>query len=502
MRYETITTRTPVTGGWTPDRKYRAETADGGVYFLRVAAPERAERLARAFRAQGRAFDLGLPVAQPLECGPCPEGFYTLEAWIEGPDARELLPLLPEPEQYAQGLEAGRVLKKLHSIPAPDSAVTPGAELRAKIERNLQKYRDCPLKYETDVPFFAGIEAALPLLTDRPRSFRHGDYHVGNFRFAGRQLTVIDFDRCDFGDPWEEFNRIGWCVTAAPPLACGMVDGYFEGEPVPEEFWALMKLYLFSGQLGSLAWAIPYGEGEIRVMRAQARRLLDWYREDGTIPGWYTEKWKKGEGFMTDETVKAILAQVSGWLTETPIQTERILLRPFREADLPDFLEYVSQESIQRSAGMYYDNEAQKREDFESCLPTQEHPPVRFAIEWRETGKVIGSFSLGIYPFVVTDPVLSRLRGVSLSCVLHEGYQRRGIMTEIFRAFLELALGRHDLDFVNAGYFAFNEASRRLQEKCGFRYWMDHVFPFRGREILTKEMLLTREEYRQGECKA
>jgi hypothetical protein len=34
-----------------------------------------------------------------------------------------------------------------------------------------------------------------------------------------RQLYIIDFNRSDFGDPWEEFNRIVWCAQAAPVFA-------------------------------------------------------------------------------------------------------------------------------------------------------------------------------------------------------------------------------------------------------------------------------------------
>lgn len=495
MLYDKLTRVAPVAGGWTADKKFRAAGPDGTEYFLRIAAPDRAERLERAFRMQLQAWDLGIPMARPVECGPCPEGFYALETWLGGVDAREILPDLSDPERYAQGLAAGRILKKLHSIPAP--ADRPGwADLyNAKIGRRLSEYLACPLKYGHDEPFLAALAENRQLLEGRPQCFLHGDFHVGNFMFVGPQLNVIDFDRCGYGDPWSEFKKITWCAAAAPALACGIVDGYFDGE-IPEEFWRLLALYLCCGTLGNLPWAIPYGEAEVAVMRKQAEQVLDWY--DGmrtAVPSWYTEKWKKGEGYMTDARVRAILAEVSGWLTETPIETDRILLRPFRALDRADFLEYVSQPELQRLAGMSYDSEAEKEQDFLGLLPSEDHPPTCFAVEWKPTGKVIGNLSIGIYPFVITDPVLSQLRGVSLSCVLHEGYQRRGIMTEVFPAFLDLCLGRHGLDFVNAGYFEFNEGSRRLQEKCGFRHWTDGRFSFRGEEITTKEMLLLREDW-------
>lgn len=69
------------------------------------------------------------------------------------------------------------------------------------------------------------------LLRDRPQCFQHGDYHIGNMMVDQDGLAIIDFDRYDFGDPWEEFNRIVWCAQTAPAFACGMVDGYFGGPP-------------------------------------------------------------------------------------------------------------------------------------------------------------------------------------------------------------------------------------------------------------------------------
>jgi len=66
-----------------------------------------------------------------------------------------------------------------------------------------------------------------------------------------------------------------------------MVDGYFDSN-VPMEFWELLALYICSNSIGSLPWAIPFGEEEVATMRNQAREILVWY--DGmrtVIPIWY-----------------------------------------------------------------------------------------------------------------------------------------------------------------------------------------------------------------------
>ena len=151
-------------------------------------------------------------------------------------------------------------------------------------------YRDCPLKYDNGggEAFIRVIEENRHLLANRPQTLQHGDYHIGNMMIGddGR-LYIIDFNRFDYGDPWEEFNRIVWCAQKAPVFAAGLVDGYFGGE-VPEEFWRLLAMYISSNTLSSLPWAIPFGEKEIAVMKNQANEILGWY--DGMreiVPGWY-----------------------------------------------------------------------------------------------------------------------------------------------------------------------------------------------------------------------
>ena len=102
-----------------------------------------------------------------------------------------------------------------------------------------------------------------------------------------RRLYIIDFNRNDYGDPWEEFNRIVWCAQKAPVFASGMVNGYFEND-VPLEFFKLLALYISSNTLSSLYWAIPFGQSEVETMLKQADEILSWYNNmRDVIPTWY-----------------------------------------------------------------------------------------------------------------------------------------------------------------------------------------------------------------------
>ncbi len=231
---------------------------------------------------------LDIPMCLPIEFGVCDDGVYTIQTWIDGKDAEDVLPEMPAEKQYTYGLDAGRILTKIHSIPAP--ADTPAWEPRfnAKIDRKIVMYENCPLKYEGGEAFLQYLAANRHLLQNRPQTYQHGDYHIGNMMLDREGvLVVIDFDKDDYGDPWEEFNRIVWCAQAAPRFASGLVDGYFGGT-VPMAFWQLLALYICSNTIGSLPWAIPFGEEEVAVMRIQASQVLQWYDNmNNVVPKWY-----------------------------------------------------------------------------------------------------------------------------------------------------------------------------------------------------------------------
>ena len=287
--YQSIISKTLIDKGWSGDQKYCVTTADGNEYLLRVSAIDRLERKRREYEKMSEVALLGIPMCLPVEFGICEDGAYSIQSWIDGNDAEGSIMSMDSAAQYRYGLDAGRILAKIHTIPAPSDAPSWETRFNAKIDRKITMYEACELKYERggDV-FLEYIAENRHLLRGRPQSYQHGDYHIGNMMIdSDGVLTVIDFDRDDFGDPWEEFNRIVWCAQAAPAFASGIVDGYFDRE-VPMDFWKLLALYICSNTLSSLPWAIPFGEKEILVMRNQAAQVLEWY--DGmtnVVPTWY-----------------------------------------------------------------------------------------------------------------------------------------------------------------------------------------------------------------------
>lgn len=290
----------PIRRGWSGDKKYCAVTADGTKYLLRITPEEKSARRERSFRWQQKAAALGIPMCRPVAFGRCGGGAYTVLTWVEGREAEEVIPQLSREKQYAYGVDAGKVLQKIHSIPAPDDLPDWEVRFGQKIDRKLDMYERCPLKYENGDAFLTYLAENRSLLAGRPQTYQHGDFHIGNMMIdTGGVLTVIDFDRDDCGDPWEEFNRIVWCAQASADFASGMVDGYFNGR-VPMAFWKLLALYICSNALSSLPWAVSYGEGEIAVMRAQAAEILRWYDNmRHPVPSWYTAPQKAKSAFTS-----------------------------------------------------------------------------------------------------------------------------------------------------------------------------------------------------------
>lgn len=281
----------PIDKGWSGDKKYCITNTQGRKFLLRVSPLEQYERKKREYELMCQVAALDVPMCKPLEFGISGEGVYSIQTWIEGVDAEENAHSLTSDEQYFYGFEAGRILKEIHKIPAPEGIEDWEIYYNRKADHKIRMYEECPVKYENGQAFIDYINAHRHLLSGRPQTYQHGDYHIGNMMIGSdKKLYIIDFNRNDFGDPWEEFNRIVWCAQATPLFATGMVKGYFDND-VPMEFWELLALYISGNALSSVPWAIPFGDKQIQVMINQAKDVLRWHNNmKNPVPAWYMKK--------------------------------------------------------------------------------------------------------------------------------------------------------------------------------------------------------------------
>ena len=274
--------------GWSSDRKYVVQTRDDERFLLRTSSIEEYDHKKKEYNYMKKLVSLGVPISKSLDFWVEDDVIHMLFTWAEGEDSEDVLPKLSEKEQYRLGYEAGTLLKKMHSLPAPSETEEWHLFFNRKIDRNIRNYETCELKYADDSAFLDYIEANRHLLEGRPQTFQHGDYHTGNMILSSENvLTVIDFNRWSYGDPWEEFNRIDFSAGVSPAFASGKITGYFQGKP-PREFFQLLALYIATNILNALPWALNYSEKEVMTMQDKARAVLEAY--DGmscVIPSWY-----------------------------------------------------------------------------------------------------------------------------------------------------------------------------------------------------------------------
>lgn len=210
----------------------------------------------------------------------------TFYDYLEGMTFNKVLSKMPEEYQVSFGETAGKFLKAIHTIPI-DSDRDWESYYKRKSKDYLHSYHNKNLSFENDDLFIKYIGENYGLLKDRPVTFQHGDYHINNFILLDEDLYVIDFDRYDVGDPWEEFNRIVWSVKESPLFASAMIDAYFDYD-VPEDFWPLLLYYISNNQISFMSWALNYSDEQRLEALAQGKLILEWHDNfNNVIPSWY-----------------------------------------------------------------------------------------------------------------------------------------------------------------------------------------------------------------------
>lgn len=275
--------------GWSLEKKFYMEWNDEEKLLLRMAPISQFNRKVVEYDAMKALFLKGLPISEPLDIKGVEEEVYSLFKWVDGTDAEQVLPSLPEKLQYQLGIESGRILREIHdTICVPADVETWSNTYSRKIDQTLESYLAGSLRYENDALFLRYIEQNRSLIKSRPLVFQHGDYHTGNMILSDAyHLSIIDFNRWDYGDPWEEFNRIDFTAQTSPLFATGQLDGYFESHP-PMDFFRLLLLYLSVNTLRALPWAQKYSGSEVSTMRNKAKNVLEWYQDlNQVIPSWY-----------------------------------------------------------------------------------------------------------------------------------------------------------------------------------------------------------------------
>lgn len=158
------------------------------------------------------------------------------------------------------------------------------------------------------------------------------------------------------------------------------------------------------------------------------------------------------------------------------IETSRLILRAFEQADLDDFYEYASVEGVGEMAG--WEHHADK-ETTQNILNGFIKEDKTFALVDKENGKVIGSLGVEFYGSENALTEFAHYYGREIGYVLSKDYWGRGLMPEAVNAVIDYLFNATNYDFLLCGYYDFNRQSKRVQEKCGFKPYRKLTFDTR-----------------------
>lgn len=177
-------------------------------------------------------------------------------------------------------------------------------------------------------------------------------------------------------------------------------------------------------------------------------------------------------------------------VTNIRIETDRLILRAWRESDLEDFYAYARVDGVGQRCGWLPHKDIDKSRMILGMFIEEKKT---FALELKENGKVIGSIGLETRDADLGIP--DELMGREIGYVLNKDYWGRGLMPEAVKAVIDCCFKELDFDWLTCGHFVWNDQSRRVVEKCGFRYLKDIVHETRfGTKEQTKLYILHNED--------
>ena len=161
-------------------------------------------------------------------------------------------------------------------------------------------------------------------------------------------------------------------------------------------------------------------------------------------------------------------------VTNIRIETDRLILRPWRQEDLEDFYEYARVDGVGQMAGWQPHESIEKSQ---AILDSFILEKKTFALELKDSGKVIGSLGLETRGRNVGIP--EELLGREIGYVLSKDFWGRGLMPEAVNAVIDACFSVLGFDYLTCGHFVRNNQSRRVIEKCGFHFLTEYDFETR-----------------------
>lgn len=275
--------------GWSSDSKFYIETVNNEKLLLRLSSIDQYDQKKKEFEIINIFHKLGFKMSTPIEFGVCGNNKHTymILSYIEGDTLEDVLSDLDTDKQYELGRKAGIILRQIHDLDIGEYQQS--YSIVDKKLRQLEKYETSNLRIKDDEKIISFVKENIHLLDHRKPTFQHGDFHPGNLILTkDHEIGVIDFNRWDVADPYEEFYKVSLLSSLVSiPFCIGQIEAYFNND-IPESFWKILSVYVAQSVLYSIKWAEPYGEKEVEHMRNICIRVAkDYHHFDQIIPSWF-----------------------------------------------------------------------------------------------------------------------------------------------------------------------------------------------------------------------
>jgi RimJ/RimL family protein N-acetyltransferase len=145
-------------------------------------------------------------------------------------------------------------------------------------------------------------------------------------------------------------------------------------------------------------------------------------------------------------------------------ETERLILRPWREDDAESLYKYASDPEVGPKAGWPPHTSA---EDSRQIIRQVLSLPETYAVCLKESGEAVGS--VGLKMGDATD-MTDRADECELGYWIGRPFWGQGLIPEASRELLRHAFEELNMQAVWCGYYDGNTKSRRVQDKLGFVY--------------------------------
>ncbi len=274
--------------GWSKDRKFILTSSNSEKFILRLTNADYFLERKRQFNILKKVSKLNINTTKAVDFGYLEDGtLFMLLTYLPGEEGLDYIKKVDDKEAYILGIQAGKILKKLHQIKIKRPDISWKDRYDVKAEIKINNILNCKYKIKHLDKLIEYYKNNIYLMQNRPLKFSHGDFHLGNMIIYDKKIGIIDFEKSTIADPYDDLKPFRWNVMGNSYFETGLINSYFNNK-VPEIFFEILKFYSVEAMISQLPWALNYGQEEIDMAYYMIKKQMEWLANLSlTVPIWY-----------------------------------------------------------------------------------------------------------------------------------------------------------------------------------------------------------------------